>query len=88
MEQVYAWTGWLTGVALLGYAQASTECSWFVRLALALTGAYLLLYWLLEHVEVRHGAKLMGLRKAFLPILFAGPVVLIVGGLGWITAKW
>jgi hypothetical protein len=86
MELLYAWTGWLSGVTFLLFAVGSPEFGWFVRAFLGLMGLHLLLYWILERIEVRRGEKLLRLRKALLPLFFTAALVLVAGGLGWLTA--
>ena len=86
MELVHAWSGWLTRVAFFAYAAASLEFVWFVRVSIGPMGIHLLLYWLLERMEVQRGENLMRLRKALLPLMFAGPLLLVAGSLVWLTA--
>jgi hypothetical protein len=58
------------GVAFVVYAAASPDFAWFVCSAIGLMGIQLLLFWLLERIEVRRGEKLVRLGKALLPLIF------------------
>ncbi|MDB5308290.1 MAG: hypothetical protein JWO38_2492 [Gemmataceae bacterium] len=80
------WLGWLPGVMFFIFGFG--ELPLVVRVGLWLFGADLFLTWVIERVEARRNTKMMGLRKALLPLLFAAPLLVMVGGIGWLLGAW